>query len=84
MKTEIIKYYDALADTYDIDRFSNSYGDYIHQQELRVLHKYLSKDSISMKTLMLPVVLVVFLISRIMEWILAQKWYEFLRKKVSR
>ena len=46
MKTEIIKYYDALADTYDTDRFSNSYGDYIHHQELRVLHKYLSKDSI--------------------------------------
>ena len=47
MKAEIIKYYDALADTYDIDRFSNSYGDYIHQQELRVLHKYLSQYSIS-------------------------------------
>ena len=47
MKTEIIKYYDALADTYDTNRFSNSYGDYIHQQELRVLHKYLSKDAIA-------------------------------------
>jgi len=47
MKTEIIKYYDALADTYDTDRFSNSYGDYIHHQELRVLHKYLSKDAIA-------------------------------------
>ena len=46
MKTEIIKFYDALADTYDTDRFSNSYGDYIHHQELRVLHKYLSKDAI--------------------------------------
>ena len=46
MKTEIIKYYDALADTYDTDRFSNSYGDYIHHQELRILHKYLSKDAI--------------------------------------
>lgn len=43
MKTEIITYYDNLAKNYDSDRFSNSYGKYIHQQELRILKNYLSK-----------------------------------------
>lgn len=46
LKTEIIKYYDDLATEYDTDRFSNSYGKYIHQQELKVLNKYLSKEDI--------------------------------------
>lgn len=46
MKTEIIKYYDNLADKYDADRFSNSYGKYIHIQELNVLKKYVSKNNI--------------------------------------
>jgi len=46
LKTEIIKYYDDLADKYDIDRFSNSYGKYIHLQELKIIKKYLSKSNI--------------------------------------
>ncbi len=47
MKVEIIKYYDDLADKYDTDRFSNSYGKYVHIQELNVLKKYLSKNNIN-------------------------------------
>ncbi|BDD05551.1 class I SAM-dependent methyltransferase [Aureibacter tunicatorum] len=46
MKAEIIRYYDSLARIYDKDRFSNSYGKYIHSQELKVLNKYLSKKKI--------------------------------------
>jgi len=46
LKAEIIKYYDNLAENYDTDRFSNSYGKYIHQQELRILKKYLPLESI--------------------------------------
>ena len=46
MKAEIIKYYDDLAENYDTNRFSNSYGEYIHQQELKILKKYLSQNNI--------------------------------------
>ncbi|RMG57699.1 MAG: class I SAM-dependent methyltransferase, partial [Bacteroidetes bacterium] len=34
---EITAYYDALATDYDRDRFGNSYGRYVHQQEARLL-----------------------------------------------
>lgn len=44
MKEEITAYYDALAPQYDQNRFENSYGQYIHEQERHVLEKYLSKN----------------------------------------
>ena len=43
---EIITYYDALAERYDDDRFANTYGNYIHKQELHLLNLYLDKNSI--------------------------------------
>ncbi|WP_196887444.1 class I SAM-dependent methyltransferase [Aureivirga sp. CE67] len=46
MKKEIVQYYDKLASEYDEDRFSNTYGKYIHQQERKVLEKYLDKNNI--------------------------------------
>ncbi len=46
LKQDIIKYYDHLAQKYDQDRFSNSYGKYIHQQENKVLEKYLNPNEI--------------------------------------
>lgn len=46
MKKEITKYYDNLANTYDENRFSNSYGKYIHQQENKIIHKYLNSNDI--------------------------------------
>ena len=33
MKTDILEYYDKLAETYDDNRFANSYGKYIDEQE---------------------------------------------------
>jgi ubiquinone/menaquinone biosynthesis C-methylase UbiE len=44
MKEEIIQYYNELAKEYDVNRFSNSYGDYIHFQENRILKKYLNES----------------------------------------
>ncbi len=44
MKEEITKYYDDLAASYDENRFANTYGSYIHKQELKVLQKYLSES----------------------------------------
>ena len=44
MKEEIKNYYNALAKDYDADRFSNSYGKYIHCQENAVLGKYLDEN----------------------------------------
>jgi len=41
LNPEIKTYYDQLAPTYDDSRFANSYGQYIHHQELKVLNKYL-------------------------------------------
>ncbi len=35
-------YYDELAPKYDQDRFGNTYGQYIHQQESTILHHLLS------------------------------------------
>lgn len=43
MKTQIQDYYDKLAPDYDKDRFSNTYGRYIHQQEQRLVERYLDK-----------------------------------------
>ncbi len=48
MKEEITKYYNNLAKDYDVDRFSNSYGVYIHRQENEILKKYLSKKEIEL------------------------------------
>lgn len=40
--SQIIKeYYDELAKDYDQDRFDNTYGQYIHQQEERILDRVL-------------------------------------------
>ena len=44
MKKEIVNYYDELAKRYDENRFSNSYGKYINQQENRILKSYLNKN----------------------------------------
>ena len=38
MKTSILKYYDNLAANYDENRFGNSYGKYIDQQERSFLN----------------------------------------------
>ncbi len=46
MKEEITQYYNKLAEKYDEDRFSNTYGDYIDSQEKRVLMKYLNMEDI--------------------------------------
>jgi ubiquinone/menaquinone biosynthesis C-methylase UbiE len=46
VKEEITKYYNDLAKDYDVERFSNSYGAYIHQQENEILKKYLSEKEI--------------------------------------
>ena len=43
MNKEITKYYNDLAKDYDADRFSNSYGQYIHRQEDEILIKYLDE-----------------------------------------
>ena len=45
MKEEIKKYYDDLAKDYDADRFANSYGRYIHQQESKILERYLDASN---------------------------------------
>lgn len=42
MRNSILEYYNQLASKYDQDRFANSYGDYIHQQEVNILKKFLS------------------------------------------
>lgn len=38
---EVVAYYDALAPTYDADRFGNSYGAYLDGLERRALRKWL-------------------------------------------
>ncbi len=48
MKEEITKYYNDLAKDYDADRFSNSYGQYIHRQEEEILIKYLDQKKIEL------------------------------------
>ena len=37
------RYYEEIASKYDEDRFANSYGRYIHAQESRIMHQWLSK-----------------------------------------
>lgn len=41
----ITTYYDALAPSYDQDRFGNSYGQYLHRQETQLLKSYLKAPS---------------------------------------
>jgi len=43
---DILDYYNSLAENYDQDRFGNSYGKYIHNQEKKILDKYLSKENL--------------------------------------
>lgn len=40
MKTNILEYYNHLADTYDENRFGNSYGKYIDRQERTFLSSF--------------------------------------------
>lgn len=44
MDEEIKKYYDDLASSYDSNRFNNSYGKYIDNQERAFLNSILSKN----------------------------------------
>lgn len=44
-KQEITAYYNQLAQEYDSDRFSNTYGAYIHAQEIQVVQGALSSTS---------------------------------------
>lgn len=46
MKEAITHYYNELAKKYDEDRFSHSYGQYVHRQEDDVLKKYLDEEHI--------------------------------------
>jgi ubiquinone/menaquinone biosynthesis C-methylase UbiE len=39
--SEILKYYNNIANIYEEDRFNNSYGAFIHEQENRILQKLL-------------------------------------------
>lgn len=50
MKKCIQAYYDELAEQYDVNRFSNTYGRYIHLQEDRIVSKLL-KDTDKNKNL---------------------------------
>ena len=43
MNLEIKKYYDTLAQSYDSDRFENSYGKFIDTQERLYLKECLNK-----------------------------------------
>lgn len=43
--SEIKEYYNNLAATYDDNRFANSYGRYIHTQEVSLLSKIIPQDS---------------------------------------
>jgi hypothetical protein len=40
MKTNILNYYNHLAKTYDENRFGNSYGKYIDEQERAFLNSF--------------------------------------------
>jgi SAM-dependent methyltransferase len=44
METNILSYYNQLAPLYDADRFANTYGQFIHAQELRFLEKNMLKN----------------------------------------
>lgn len=45
MNEEIKAYYNNIASDYQASRFSNSYGQFIHQQESVILDKYLDKTA---------------------------------------
>lgn len=47
MSKEITTYYNNLAKEYDKDRFDNSYGQYIHAQEERIVSQFISANNIS-------------------------------------
>lgn len=47
MKTRILEYYNNLAKTYDENRFGNSYGKYIDQQERTFLTSFLRNKKYS-------------------------------------
>ncbi len=40
MQQTILDYYNRLASNYDQDRFGNSYGQFLHQQEDKILQKW--------------------------------------------
>lgn len=42
MQNEITEYYNQVADSYDRQRFGNSYGQTLHWEEKRILSKYLT------------------------------------------
>ncbi|WP_124980973.1 class I SAM-dependent DNA methyltransferase [Nonlabens xiamenensis] len=42
---QVISYYDSIATNYDESRFSNTYGAYVHQQEIGLLDKYVGKEN---------------------------------------
>jgi ubiquinone/menaquinone biosynthesis C-methylase UbiE len=44
LSNDIKEYYNRLASTYDSDRFGNTYGQYIHRQEERLLRRYLTRN----------------------------------------
>lgn len=44
---ENVSYYNKIAKTYDSSRFNNSYGAFIHRQELAFLDKYVGKQDLS-------------------------------------
>lgn len=46
LNKNILQYYDDLASRYDESRFTNSYGQYIHAQEVHFVEKYLNKKTI--------------------------------------
>lgn len=45
MKNEIKTYYNELAEEYDKSRFDNSYGQFIHYQEIEILNRYLGRNT---------------------------------------
>lgn len=42
---EIVNYYDTLASTYDENRFNNTYGQFIDNQERKILNKLLTNKN---------------------------------------
>lgn len=45
MNPSVVEYYDQLADRYDVDRFTNSYGMFVDAQERQLLHRFLPTDA---------------------------------------
>lgn len=45
MSDEIVQYYDSIAASYDESRFGNSYGEFIHAQEIGLLGRWLGGSS---------------------------------------